>query len=83
MTSGKSHFVFVRIFGISLTYPVVDIEYGATLPLVPLDTDLDRRHPGALVVFFFYIFALLVTKQFNGKNCFQIQVLELFLITSK
>ena len=40
--------MFVRMFGISLDYLVVEIEASAVLPLGLLDTDPDRQHLGAL-----------------------------------
>ena len=44
--SGQSHCLFVRMFGISLAYILVDMEAGAVLPLSPLDTDPALRHLG-------------------------------------
>ena len=44
MASAKSHFLFVRIFDISLVYHAVYMEAGAVLTLGSLDTYLDFRN---------------------------------------
>ena len=48
MTSEKSHFVFVRMFGISLSYIVVYMEAGAVFPMGLLDTDPAHWHSRVL-----------------------------------
>ena len=44
MISGKSHFVFVRMFGFSLFDLEVDMEAVTVLPLGTLDTDPAHWH---------------------------------------
>ena len=46
--SGKSNFMSVQMFGIHLIYLAVDMEDGAVLPLMPLETDPDIRKSGSL-----------------------------------